>query len=301
MAERDRAAPTQTGSWMGARPAIRGVPLATMLPAIRQRFDEAQGWEIAAALAYRLAAALLPFLIFVTAATATTLELVGGEEPARSAVGRIDTILTDDLTTSLEQHLQRLLASTSLVPLLAGFSAALWTGATAGRSVVKHLNAIHDLEEHRSALHVYATGLAVSLLSSTAAVLAVLVLLLGSLSFEPAAEKLNISSHFGILVDVVRWPIAFALLSGAAALGYGIAPARTSRRVFAISSGAMVFGLFWTIASGLLVFYAVNSGTLEATYGALTSVVVVLAWLYVTSAAFTLGAVVDAELEARRA
>jgi membrane protein len=285
---------------MDSLPAVRGVPLREFGHGIAERFGEAQGWEIAAALAYRLATAILPFLIFLTAATATLIELFGGEEPARSAVGQVDSILSDDLTESLEQHLQQLLASTSLVPLVAGFSAAMWTGATAGRSVVKHLNAIHGLEENRSRLRVYATGLGVSLISSTAAVLAFVVLLLGSLRFEPAAEALGISSYFGIVVDVFRWPIAFALLSGAAAAAYVLAPARDGGRRFAISSGALIFGVLWTIASGLLVFYAVNSGTLEATYGALTGLVVVLAWVYLTSVAFTLGAVVDAEMEARR-
>ena len=301
MAEGNRSAWGLSGGWVDSLPAVRGVPLGELGRGVAKRFEEAQGWEVAAALAYRLAAAILPFLIFLTAATATLIEVTGGEEPARSAVGRIDSVLTDDLTESLEQHLQRLLASTSVVPLLAGFSAAIWTGATAGRSVVKHLNSIHHREENRSKVQVYATGLAVSLISSTAAVLAFVVLLVGSLSFEPMAEQLGISKHAGIVVDVLRWPIAFALLSGAAAIAYVLAPARDGPRGFAISTGAILFGVLWTLASGILVFYAVNSGTLEATYGALTGVVVVMAWMYMTSVAFTLGAVVDAELEARRA
>lgn len=301
MVEGNRSAWGLSGGWANALPTVRGIPMGELGRGIARRFEEAQGWEIAAALSYRMAAAILPFLIFLTAATATVIELTGGEEPARSAVGRIDSVLTDDLTESLEQHLQGLLASTSMVPLLGGLSAAIWTGATAGRSVVKHLNSIHGREENRSRVRVYATGLAVSLISSTAAVVAFVVLLLGSLSFEPVADQLGISRHAGIVVDVLRWPIAFAVLSGAAAAAYVMAPAREGPRGFAVSTGALLFGVLWTVASGLLVFYAVNSGTLEATYGALTGVVVVLAWMYVTSAAFTLGAVVDAELEARRA
>ena len=59
--------------------------------------------------------------------------------------------------------------------------------------------------------------------------------------------------------------------------------------------------VLWTVSSGLLVFYIENVGAVARTYGALTGVVALLAWVYLTSLAFVAGAVVDAELESRRA
>lgn len=269
--------------------------------AVARRFNAAEGWEISAALAYRTAAAIFPFLIFLTGAVSLLINAMGGDEPAQNAIDRLDGILSEEMTKSFEEPLRRLAETPSLLPLLGGLVASIWTGTVAGRSVIKHLNAIHGLDERRGMVRVALTALAISLTTTCAAVLAVVVLLLGTLDFEPIAETLSISEGFGVVVDIVRWPIALGLLTGAAAAAYALGPARDAEadKPRHIRTGSLVFGALWTLATAALVFYLANFDSMTRTYGALTGFVVMLAWVYITSAAFTLGGVVDAELEAR--
>lgn len=268
---------------------------------VARRFQDAEGWEISAALAYRTAAALFPLLIFLTGIVSVLLNAMGGEEPAQNAIDRLDGIFSEEMTQAFEDPMRRLAETPSLLPLLGGLVASVWTGLVAGRSVIKHLNSIHGLEERRGIIRVGLTALAISLTTSLAALLAVVVLLAGTLDFEPIAETLSISEGFGVVVDIVRWPIALGLLTGAAAMAYALGPARDADadKPRHIRTGSLVFGALWTVATAALVFYIANFDSLTATYGALTGFVVMLAWVYITSTAFTLGGVVDAELEAR--
>jgi membrane protein len=237
----------------------------------------------------------LPFLIFITAAAAVTTEWLGGDEPARDAVGRIDSVLSDKVAMAAEEQVRQVLNSPNYIVLGAAFVASIWTGLIGGQSVVRQLNAIHGLEDSRGRREVVAVALAVSFGSSVAVVAAVAVLLVGGGLPSDFAGGAVVS----YLLSLLRWPVALLLLTLAAAVAYRLAPARKQRPI-AISAGALLFGLVWTIASGLLVVYATNADTLARTYGALTGIVVMLAWVYVTGVAFVAGAVLDAELESGR-
>jgi membrane protein len=253
------------------------------------------GTEIAAVFAYRLAAAFIPFLIFITAAAALVIEQLGGDEPARNAITQLDGLLSDDVARGAEEQLRQVINSPSGLALAGGLIATLWTGLVGGQSVIRQLNTIHELEDSRGRARLAAVALSVSLASSLAATLAVVLLVfLGELPSDFTGSA--ILTYF---LSLLRWPAALMLLTVAAALAYGLAPARTSRPV-PISAGALLFGLTWTIASGLLVAYVVNVDAIARTYGALTGVVVMLAWVYVTGIAFVAGAVLDAEIESSR-
>lgn len=287
------------GGVSGAR-AIAGEAPESFAGAVVRRFREADGSEAVAALSYRLAAALFPFLIFITAAAAAGLQLFGGEEPAERTIDRVDAFVSEEFARDAERQLRQVADSPTFVPLIGGFVATIWTALSGGRSVVRHLNAIHGLTEHRSNRRVAVVALVVSLGSSFAAVLAVVVLLVSTMDPGRVAGGLGLGEHMGFLVEVLRWPVGLALLTLAATVAYGIAPAREADAI-AITLGALLFGVLWTVSSGLLVFYIENVGAVARTYGALTGVVALLAWVYLTSLAFVAGAVVDAELEARRA
>ena len=78
------------------------------------------------------------------------------------------------------------------MPLAGGFVATVWTGLLGGQSVVRNLNQIHSLREERSRLRVAVVALTVSLASSVAAVLAVVVILVGSMEPEDSVSGLGI-------------------------------------------------------------------------------------------------------------
>lgn len=272
----------------------------SVLRAAYQRFRGADGSEMAAALAYRLLVALFPFLILVTALAGAGLSVVGGDEPAQTAIRHLDAVLSDDVARLIEGHLAQVARAHSAGPAIGAFAAALWTGLIGGNSVVRHLNTIHAVEEDRRPLRLAGIALAVSFATSVAATCAMLVLVLGSVERSTLAGSLGLGTNFAFVVELVRWPIALVFLTAAAAISYLLAPARRPR-LRPVVAGSLLFGAVWTMASGLLAVYLANVGTMVQTYGALTGLIALLLWMYVTGLAFVIGAVVSAEMEARRA
>jgi membrane protein len=68
-----------------------------------------------------------------------------------------------------------------------------------------------------------------------------------------------------------------------------------------VSPGGIVGVLLWLIASGAFAFYVSHFASYGKTYGAMSSVVVFLVWLWISNIAILLGAEFNAELERGRA
>lgn len=266
--------------------------------AFYQRFVDVQGAELAAALAYRLAAGLFPFLIFAVGISAAALQLVGGDEPATTAIDRLDTVLSGSMADALEPRLAQLAETQPVVPILGGFAATLWTATLGGLSIMRNLNVIHGQDETRSRWTRVAIALGIGAIAGLGAIAAFLVLMIGSMNPRGIAEGLGLPGNVGLFIGFLRWPLAFIILAGSVAVIYHLAPTRNGR-LPEISLGALVFAVAWTIASGAFVFFLQTAGTFAATYGTLTGFVAMLIWVYFASLAFVIGAVIDAELESR--
>jgi membrane protein len=95
----------------------------------------------------------------------------------------------------------------------------------------------------------------------------------------------------------VRWALLIALVVGALAVVYRIAPDRDAPRIRWASTGAVVATVLWIAGSAVFSLYVDNFGSYNRTYGALAGVVVLLLWLYLTSYVVLLGAEINAEAE----
>ena len=85
------------------------------------------------------------------------------------------------------------------------------------------------------------------------------------------------------MVQLLRWPAVFAVLTIAVAILYRYAPSIVIPWRWIIA-GAVVFTLGWLIATAALGWYAANVADYGATYGSLGAVIVLMFWFYVTSA-----------------
>ena len=96
---------------------------------------------------------------------------------------------------------------------------------------------------------------------------------------------------------MVRWLLLVAVVIGALAVVYRVAPDRDAPRFRWVSVGALVAAVLWLIGSGAFSLYVNNFGSYNKTYGALAGVVVLMLWLYLTSYIVLLGAEINAESE----
>ena len=87
--------------------------------------------------------------------------------------------------------------------------------------------------------------------------------------------------------------IALALLL---ALLYRAAPRHGERQRW-LTAGSLTAVLLWIVVSALFGVYLATFASYQRTYGALSSVIVFLVWLWLTNIVVLLGAALDAELD----
>jgi membrane protein len=78
---------------------------------------------------------------------------------------------------------------------------------------------------------------------------------------------------------------------------YHFGPDREGTRWSWLSPGAVLATVGWLVASLLFSLYTANFGRYNETYGALSAVIVLMLWLYLTAYLVILGAELNAELE----
>jgi membrane protein len=95
---------------------------------------------------------------------------------------------------------------------------------------------------------------------------------------------------------IVQWPIAFALITTGIGLIYYFAP--DAEQDFAwITPGSLIAAVLWVIGSLAFRYYVVTFGNYEATYGAVTGVMLLMLWFYLSALVLIVGAEASAEIE----
>jgi uncharacterized BrkB/YihY/UPF0761 family membrane protein len=128
------------------------------------------------------------------------------------------------------------------------------------------------------------------------AVVAFIAMTLGrsasSLFNDPAAQD---------VWNVVRWPLAFALLTGATMCIFRWSPRRRQPEWSWLALGALLSVILVLLVTMALNGFFLLSSTFGQTYGPLAGFVALLLWTLVTSIALLYGVAIAAQLEAVRA
>jgi membrane protein len=165
-----------------------------------------------------------------------------------------------------------------------GLVVALWSASSGMKHLIDALNTAYDEEEGRGFLKV--RGLS---LLFTVGALVFLMLAFFGVALVPAL----VEGPLGL----IRWPLLAAGFALTLMVLYRHGPSRDEAEWRWTSPGSLAATVLWLVGSGLFSLYVSNFSKYGETYGSLGSVVVVLLWLFLTSAAVLLGAELDAELE----
>jgi membrane protein len=128
----------------------------------------------------------------------------------------------------------------------------------------------------------------------------VLVSLLLILVLPSALEVLPLSPLAKTDISVARWPILMGLFMIVLAAVYRYAPQRMEQHWRWTSWGAVVAMVLWIAGSIGFSAFETDFVPHDPTYGALGSIMGLLAWIYFTAFTILLGAQIDAEVERER-
>lgn len=218
------------------------------------------------------------FLSLVQSKTSGT----SASDAAKAVEGLVDTAL---------QNAQRGAGITLVVSILLALNGASGAFAAAGRA----LNRIHHVEDARGFVRgkLASIGLATVVIVLMAAAAALVVL--GGGIADDVFSWIGVQNVPSVW-PVLRIPLALIALLVAINIVFTFAPDIPARGMRLFSAGAVTALAMWTLVSGFLLAYVQIAGFGSA-YGALGGAIVLLFWLYLSSAAFLFGGEVDAEAE----
>jgi membrane protein len=264
-----------------------------------KEFMNDNGMMLASALAYSSFFAI-PSVLLVTVGVFT---LVAGPDTISNLMGHLSTVMPAQATELLGSSLKNLEAhpASGVVMTVVGFVLALWSTTGAMNAYMLAINLAYDRKDRRSFIRKRIVALEMVGAMGFAFVLVAVLLIFG-----PAIEK-AVSSHLGAaggVLDIVWWiaqvPILLVGLLAAFATLLYLAPDVEHRKWRFLTPGSLVAAVLWIAISALFAVYTSSFGSYNKTWGALSAVIVMLTWLWLSAMALLFGAEVNAELERSR-
>jgi membrane protein len=265
-----------------------------------KKFMENNAMMLASALAYSSFFAIPSVLIVATG----LFTLVAGPATIDHLMQQLHGVMPAQATQLLGGSLKRADANpaSSLVLTILGFVLAVWSVTGAMNAYMTALNIAYERKDRRSFVQKRIVALKMAVVIAIAfALVAVLTI------FGPAVEH-AIASHIGaagavlnIAWWVAQWPILLGGLLVAFATLLYLGPDVDHPKWEFLTPGSFVAALLWIAASGLFAVYTATFASYNKTWGALSAVIVMLTWLWLTGMALLLGAEINAEAERSRA
>ena len=233
--------------------------------------------------------------LFVAALGAFVASAVHVDNPAEQILGGLGDNLPPAIADALRPELERLFSSASAQLLSIGAIAALWAATGGTNALVKGMHRAYEVPEQRPFLLRYAVAVGLTLLAAVGVIASFVTIVGGAMLTQQLAAQIGLGDQAFAVVQLLRWPAVFVVLTAAVAILYRYAPSIVVPWRW-IVAGAAVFTIGWIVATAALGFYAGNVANYGATYGSLGAVIVLMLWFYATAAMLLVGAELTASL-----
>jgi membrane protein len=284
-----------------ADPALGDLSKRDYFAILRRAFKQFSGdhmTNIAAALAY-YAFLAIPSALMVAVGV---FSLLAGPHAITTVIDKLNHIVPGQATSLLRGSLKTLTQNkgAGITVLSVGGALAVWSVTGAMQNVMWATNIAYEREEGRGFVRRRLTALVMTIFALIGFALAFGVLVLGPHLSDWIGAAVGAKTVVKIVWWVAEWPLIVAgLLVAFAGLMY-LGPNVKHPRWRFLTFGGVLAIVIWLAASGAFSFYVSRFGSYNKTWGALSAVVVMLTWLWLSSVALLLGAEVNAEAERTR-
>lgn len=270
---------------------LESAPEAMTIPTelLKTIFREAQRDRLtseAAKAAYYFFLSFFPTILALFAFTG----LLGGDAAFEWIMTQLYIALPDDAAVHLGRFVMEVTGESRPGLLSLALLLTVWSASNVFVAVTEGLNVVYDIEEGRS----WWTRRGIALL----ALLASLVLLSAATAALVAGPELISLLRLDSSWHVLRWPLAFVMLTLMMWLIYYLLPNRDQGRAWRPTLiGAVTGSGLWVLGTLGFRLYVANFGSYSQTYGFVGGIIVLLLWLYLTAVAILFGGEVAATLE----
>ncbi|MCU1401260.1 MAG: conserved rane protein of unknown function [Acidimicrobiales bacterium] len=284
------------GRSAGSPTQIPAPGMRDVLTRVRVEVKEDHVPLLSAGIAFYALLALAPALVAVI----SVYGLVASADQVRSqilsALSAAPREVRDLVSTQL-QSIANSSGAATIVALVIGILAALWSASAGVGHLIDALNVAYDEEETRG----FVRRKAVALAFTAGAVLFVAVAFVLITVLPALIASTGLGAVGRIAIGIVRWIVLLGGMQLGLAVLYRYGPDRDPAKWRWVSAGAVIAAVMWILGSLAFSLYTANFAKYNQTYGSLGAVVVLMLWLFLTALAVLVGAEINSEMERQTA
>jgi membrane protein len=251
-------------------------------------FDERDLLTWASALSFQLVTAVVPFLLFAFG----LIGFLNLDNAWADIAKNIKPHMSKDAFNVVNDTAKKVLTQKQLWWVTIGFVIAIWQVSGGVRTIMGGLCSIYACGESRNWFERIGLSILLAVVISALVLAAIAVAWAGPLLYG------NVGQPLGALFFLARWAIAAVLLGAATAITVRFAPDGYQPPGW-VSVGTTIVVGTWVIASILFGIYIRFIASYGSIFGNLATVVVLFAYIYISSIVFFAGAQVDAIIRRR--
>ena len=248
----------------------------------------------AAQFSYFLVFSIVPVLLIITVGLGY---LAQKDETRQALLHYLGQAIPGSSLTLVENSLGGITKHASGGKLWIGILTILWAASSGMSSIIEGLNQAYEVQDTRPWWKSRLLAVVLTLALSALIVLALIILLYGSQFGTLLASWLSLGFAFKWLWTFLRWPLVVLFALSGFWIVYRFAPNLHNQRWWWIAPGSIAGVLLWILVSFGLHVYLHYFTAYSAVYGALGAALVLLLWLYLSSACLLIGAELNSEIE----
>lgn len=263
-------------------------PLYVVLQKILHRLDLYRISSRSAETAFYLLLALLPFMIFLI----SLFGILSQSIPFRTDVlMALQGIIPDPVFDYISDILNELVSSQNITFLSVSMIGFIWASSKGFTVILRGLNHIYSTEKSANPILLRLLGLLFAVLLVLSLIISAGMITFGDLLFQQIARWSGQDIFSGTFLHVIRYAGSFTFLLVIFSLLYYLASLRKGGFMRAIP-GAAFTAVSWILFSYGFSFYVNNFGAMDRLYGSLTSIIILMFWLYFCSMMILTGGII---------
>ncbi len=270
---------------------VRGVVVRTL-----KSFYDDQMTHHAAALTYYALMSLFPTLLLAVSLLGLLGQYPGTYE---AIVGYLRQVAPPAVVSALDSSLRAGLQSkgTAATAVVISVATALYGTTGVLEAARRALNVVFEIRHGRSFLRRKAIDVASTFVLMGLVLISLIMIFVGGSFAQDLLGFVGLGPTAARIWSIARWPGAVIIAMLVFALVYYVTPDVEHRGFRWLTPGAAVGVALWLAASVAFSLYVSRLGGVAAIYGAFTSAIVLVGWIWLTNVALLFGAELDAEIE----
>ena len=243
----------------------------------------------AAQTAYFIMLSFFPFVILLVSLIRYTS--ITPADVYRAAQG----IFPDSMDTFILSLINEVYSKIAVTVSVSAIVAA-WSAGKGFLALMRGMNTIYNVEERRNYVILRLRSALYTVIFVIAIILSLVVLVFGNSIHEAAMEHYPFISVITGMVVRLKGIVGILFLSAVFMVMYRFVPNRKAR-LFSQAPGAVFSAVCWYVFSIVFSLYVEYSPGLSNMYGSLTTIVLVMLWLYACMYIILLGAEINSYFE----